>query len=181
MKAVHLRLFSIMAVLGVLVTACGSSAPASPPKTAPSVKTGEATVNGHQETVLVNSAGRTLYILTGSTTAHLECTGSCTSAWPPLLLKGKAPTTADGISGVAVAATADGPIAVFHGHPLFLYTGDQKPGEANGEGIQMGPGEVWDVATPSLSAQAPTTSAKRGGSGSSSSNTSGSGSSGYNY
>jgi hypothetical protein len=41
---------------------------------------------GGEGLVLVDAKGRALYVDAHDRLAHLDCTGNCTKAWPPLLL-----------------------------------------------------------------------------------------------
>jgi Secreted repeat of unknown function len=77
------------------------------------------------------------------------CTGACAAAWPPLRANGK-PTLGSGANASLVGTTArsDGnPQVTYKGHPLYLYTGDQKSGDTNGQGLtQFGGG--WFALSP---------------------------------
>ena len=112
------------------------------------VKLGQAVVKGHKERVLTAADGHTLYYLTGSTAAKVECTAACAKIWPPLLLPKGKPVVPKGLKGVTVAKTADGRMVLFRGHPLFRFVKDARPGEALGQGLK----KVWFAATPSLRA-----------------------------
>ena len=61
-----------------------------------------------------------------------------------------APIALHGVNHSLVGTTkrADGSEQVtYAGHPLYLYVGDQKPGDATGEGLtDFGAG--WDALTP---------------------------------
>jgi predicted lipoprotein with Yx(FWY)xxD motif len=66
------------------------------------------------------------------------------AAWPPLRATGK-PTVGSGANPSLVGSTArsDGkPQVTYNGHPVYLYAGDQKPGDTNGQGIN-GFGARW--------------------------------------
>ena len=157
MKVTRISLIAAMAALTILGTgvAAGAASKAhksKAPTTSYTVKLGEATVSGHKEKVLTDAQGRTLYILTGSTAAKLECTGACAKIWPPLLLAKGRPVVAKGLTGVSVAVTKDGRMVLFRGHPLFLYSRDTKAGEATGQSFKKAPGQVWEVATTALKA-----------------------------
>jgi predicted lipoprotein with Yx(FWY)xxD motif len=88
--------------------------------------------------VLVGSDGLTLYFHAGDSSTHSTCTGSCATAWPPLLVK--AGTIVSGGSGVhgtfATFKRSDGTTQVtYKGHPLYAWTGDYYPGDTTGQGI----------------------------------------------
>ena len=87
------------------------------------------------------------------------CTGACAAAWPPLRAAGK-PVAGAGLTASKVATTAcsDGtPEVTDNGHPLYSYAGDQKPGDANGQGITAF-GDGWFALAPTgnmISGRAP--------------------------
>jgi predicted lipoprotein with Yx(FWY)xxD motif len=86
--------------------------------------------------VLVDSDGRTLYGFEGDGGGRSSCYGACARAWPPLLTEG-APQPSNGTSAAKLGTThrKDGRTQVtYAGHPLYAYSGDHGPGEANGEG-----------------------------------------------
>ena len=100
-------------------------------------------------TILVDSAGRTLYDFhkdKGSTSA---CYGACAAAWPPLLTKGN--PQAQGPADRSMLGTTkrkDGTVQVtYNGRPLYTYLGDQNPGEANGNDIDQF-GAEWYALQP---------------------------------
>ena len=153
-------------LLGALVvSACGAtSSPlgggaAAPTATSGSsalVATSSANVSGTAETVLTNAQGMTLYYFDRDTSTSVACTGGggygsyggCTRTWPPLPSPGgAAPTSSVSLSGsLSVLNDANGQQVMYNGHPLYTYSGDQNPGDTNGNGIQG----LWHVATPSL-------------------------------
>jgi predicted lipoprotein with Yx(FWY)xxD motif len=112
------------------------------------IQTATVTVNGKSETVLTNGQGLTLYYRTSDSPPSTVCSGGCASAWPPLLFTGSGtPTSASTLPGkLSVQATANGNQVEYNGHPLYNYSGDTGPGQANGEGLA----NVWFVVTPDL-------------------------------
>ncbi|HZU70747.1 MAG TPA: hypothetical protein VFA09_25965 [Ktedonobacteraceae bacterium] len=117
------------------------------------IKTASMTINGKTETILTNAQGMTLYYRT-SDTATSVCSGACAQAWPPLLFSGSgAPTGSGTLAGsLTVSTNVNGQQVEYNGHPLYTYTGDTSPGQANGEGF----GGVWFVVPTDL---APSSSA----------------------
>jgi len=74
----------------------------------------------------------------------------CAVNWPPLRANGK-PTLGSGANASLVGTTmrSDGkPQVTYNGHPLYLFTGDQKAGDTNGEGINAF-GGLWYAVSPS--------------------------------
>ena len=100
--------------------------------------------------MIVDSKGRTLYLFEKDTSRRSACSGLCAQYWPPLLTHG-APVARTGVkqSLLGKIRRADGTQQVtYAGHPLYLYVGDSKPGQTNGEGSQEF-GAGWDVLSAS--------------------------------
>src|SRR5512135_909996 len=96
--------------------------------------------------ILVDDAGRTLYVLTKDSANTTTCYDKCEQAWPPLLMLDK-PTVGDGIDAslLGSAQRKDGTMQVtLNGMPLYYFAADQAPGDTNGQGI----GGVWFVVGP---------------------------------
>ena len=86
--------------------------------------------------VLVASDGRTLYLFTEDQGTTSACTGGCANAWPAYTSTGT-PSGGSGVDG-AKLATAKGQVAnqvVYAGHLLYEFSGDAKPGDANGVNV----------------------------------------------
>ena len=100
--------------------------------------------------VLVNSRGRTLYLFKKDTGTQSECSGACAANWPPLRAK-SAPLAGTGAKASLVGTTtrSDGTSQVtYKGHPVYLFSGDQKAGQTNGEGLNAF-GARWFALSPS--------------------------------
>ncbi|HET8607121.1 MAG TPA: hypothetical protein VFL66_08840, partial [Gaiellaceae bacterium] len=100
--------------------------------------------------ILVDAKGRTLYMWRADRGTASVCYGQCVTFWPPLLTRGK-PVAAAGARASLLGTTTrrDGRLQVtYGGHPLYLYAGDSKPGQTNGEGSNGG-GATWWVLAPS--------------------------------
>jgi predicted lipoprotein with Yx(FWY)xxD motif len=101
-----------------LVAGCSSSGSS----TASNGSTGAARAGGLDSrstaigTVLVDSAGHTVYELDGDTAASGTCTASCQAIWPPVMTNGTQ--------------------LVVNGHPAFTFTGDRSAGQTTGQGLQ---------------------------------------------
>jgi predicted lipoprotein with Yx(FWY)xxD motif len=127
----------------VLLAACGSNT------TTPTQAGGGSSASSGNPTVraenipgtgmaLVDSKGFTLYYLKGENASSIQCTGTCASEWPPLLLtSGAQPTAGPGVSGdLATVKRPDGGTQVtFDGMPLYTFQGDASPGQASGQGV----------------------------------------------
>lgn len=110
------------------------------------VHTAAVMVKGVSTRVLTNAKGMTLYYVATDTAAKSSCTDGCAKIWPPLLST-SAPSTGEPLPGkLAVVKTANGSQVSYNGHPLYTYSGDSAPHQANGQGVA---GKWW-VATVGL-------------------------------
>jgi predicted lipoprotein with Yx(FWY)xxD motif len=85
--------------------------------------------------VLVDSEGHTLYAFSSDTGEASTCGSACAKSWPPLLDENGEPQPSNGTAAARLGTTtrADGSHQVtYAGHPLYAYSGDKSPGEANG-------------------------------------------------
>jgi len=76
-----------------------------------------------------------------------EGEGSCAQNWPALTVAaGSSPVLGSGVTGnVSQITRPDGIMQVaLNGIPLYYFSGDKAPGDANGQGV----GGVWVVAAP---------------------------------
>jgi predicted lipoprotein with Yx(FWY)xxD motif len=99
---------------------------------------------------LTNAHGRTLYMFAADTRHRSHCRGTCATYWPPLITGG-API-AGGAAKAAKLSTIqrrDGSRQVtYAGHPLYLYLGDTKAGQTDGQG-SLAFGARWWMLAPS--------------------------------
>jgi len=162
------------AILVVLVSASLAGAAARP--------TVKAATVGTLGKVVVSATGRTLYHYTVEAKGQVECTDACAKLWPPLVVKaGAKPVAGSGLSSskLGVVKRPDGTYQVtYGGFGLYMYAGDTKAGDANGEAIS----DLWYAVSPAAkivtkASAAPSASS----SGSSTSSGSSSSSSGYGY
>jgi predicted lipoprotein with Yx(FWY)xxD motif len=146
----------VVPLIAVAISACGSggsgdtgSTTTAPPKTADGQAATIGVANSDLGKILVDAQGRTLYLFKKDSGTKSACFGACASAWPPLRDAGK-PTVGSGASSSMVATTArsDGqPEVTYNGHPLYLFTGDKKPGDTNGQGVNAF-GGGWFALSP---------------------------------
>jgi predicted lipoprotein with Yx(FWY)xxD motif len=171
--------------IGVLALAgCGSNGGSSSSSASSGEQDSGAVVavsdaNGHS--VLVNSAGRALYVSDQEKNKVLCTSGACDAIWSPLTVSDKGDITRSGPLAKKLGTTSrpDGSMQVtFEGRPLYTFSFDHSAGQVNGEGQQDsfdGTNFTWHAATPSGAAAA----AKAPSAPSSSSSPYGGG--GYNY
>jgi predicted lipoprotein with Yx(FWY)xxD motif len=130
---------AVVAVFALALAGCSSDSQASgstPKSNGGEQGTVDVATSGLGQ-ILVDSQGRTLYLFAKDMGTQSECTGACASAWPPLRATGE-PTVGSGANASLVGTTmrSDGnPQVTYGGHPVYLFSGDQKPGDTNGEGV----------------------------------------------
>lgn len=104
-------------------------------------------VSGKSQTALADSNGKTLYYFTPDSATSATCTGSCAQLWPPLTAS-SAPMGTSLPGSLTMINSGNGGQAVYNGHPLYRYSGDQGQSDTKGEGL-FG---KWYVATTDLAA-----------------------------
>jgi len=160
----------LVALVSVVLAGCGSSS-----KKATSTSTSEATTttvaassiseatDAKLGAILVDGSGRTLYHFTKDTGTTIACVDKCATTWPPLVAPASGlPATGPAGGTLATVARPDGSMQVtYNGATLYLYSGDTKAGDTNGQGI----GGVWFVVPPKAAAQSTVTTAVAAGTG----------------
>src|SRR4051812_32682555 len=99
--------------------------------------------------ILVDSKGRTLYLFTKDSGTKSACLGMCATPWPPLLANGT-PKAGTGAKAPLLGTTprSGGASQVtYHGHPLYTFIKDKRPGDTNGEGVSAFGGH-WFAVSP---------------------------------
>ena len=148
----------------------GATAASPPPKNASGhAATVGAANEGSLGKILVDSQGRTLYLFKKDSGTKSACSGACALNWPPLRASGKA-TVGGGASASELGTTArsDGkPQITYNGHPLYLFVGDKKAGDTNGQGLTAFGGGWFALSSAGsqVSAQSSGGSAGSGGGG----------------
>jgi predicted lipoprotein with Yx(FWY)xxD motif len=103
-------------------------------------------------TVLTNSSGFALYLLTADSPTRSNCTTfPCTTIWSPVWAAG------GGIAGSGVQQSLLGTLRLpdgieqvtYAGHPLYTYIGDLQPAQTSGEGIKSFGGIWWVLSATS--------------------------------
>jgi predicted lipoprotein with Yx(FWY)xxD motif len=123
---------------GAIERGSGATAPDPPDPTA--TRAGaplvSETVNPRLDArVLVDSAGRTLYHLSGEAPGRLLCkTPSCLQVWHPLAVGGNVSVLGT-VGSLGTVTRPDGIRQVtYKGMPLYTFAQDRAPGQANGQG-----------------------------------------------
>jgi len=155
LRAAAAGVAAVAAVVGL--TGCGSSGSGStrdalldlPVPSSVTVTT--RTVAG-LGTILVDGAGRALYLFPPDAHSHVSCTGACAGIWPPLVIAdGHHATAGRGVRAAELGTVADpntGARAVtYAGYPLYRYSGDLAAGDARGQAL-VNSGGPWYVLSP---------------------------------
>jgi len=96
--------------------------------------------------VLTNAKGFTLYWFAPDTATTSRCTGSCAAYWPPVFGTPRAGPGLTGRLGI-ISRPGGGVQATYDGHPLYSYIGDNSPGQANGNNLDLNGGLWYEVRT----------------------------------
>ncbi|WP_327064353.1 COG4315 family predicted lipoprotein [Kitasatospora sp. NBC_01302] len=147
------------AALAALLVGCSSSsgsstgsgsASASSSASAPAGGAATLKTAGSPEgKILVDGAGRTLYVFESDTSSTSTCNGACAAAWPPVVTSGTPNSSGLTASLVGTSVRTDHTTQVtYKGHPLYTFTDDSKAGEINGQGVTAFGGK-WYVISPS--------------------------------
>lgn len=149
---------AVLPVMALLAAACGSAgsshavgASASRPRSRPPSATllVSDVHNAKYGMILVDSSGRTLYVLTSAQPGACT-TSACTSIWPPLYLPSgvASPGKASAVGGALGVVSQPGGMrqVTYNGYPLYRYAGDSGPGQANGEDVRSF-GGIWSLAS----------------------------------
>ena len=141
------KLFHACAGLALAAAACGGSTPSSSGTSAGSGTAGTVSVSDSKlGKILVDGSGRSLYLFEADRGTASTCYDACATLWPPLLTTA-APTAGTGAQAGLLGTTTrkDGGIEVtYHGHPLYYWAGDKKPGDVTGQGLDNY-GGAWYV------------------------------------
>jgi predicted lipoprotein with Yx(FWY)xxD motif len=138
--------FRTLRVLGAVFALATSVAGASAAGT--SLGTVASTRNSALGEILVNSAGRTIYHSSAEPRGRIACVRTCAVKWPPLVISASVkPVAGPGVKSslLGTITRPDGRRQVtYRGLALYLFGGDAKAGQVNGQGI----GGTWHAITP---------------------------------
>jgi predicted lipoprotein with Yx(FWY)xxD motif len=154
-RSIALLAGAALLLVGALIAGCGGSnnsqnaTAAAAPKTAAAKAATLNVANGGLGKILVDSQGRTLYLFKRDSGTKSMCNGACATNWPPLAANGKPTVSGGAMASLAgTAKRSDGSTQVtYNGHPLYRFSGDQKPGDTNGQGVNAF-GGLWYALSP---------------------------------
>ena len=104
------------------------------------IRTGKATVNGAQVSVLLTNKGFAVYTYKPDAAFTATCTGACAKDWPAVLAPQGMMTVSSSVTLVkplTVHQTANGAQVFYDGHALYTYAEDKTVGSAMGHGQDM--------------------------------------------
>jgi predicted lipoprotein with Yx(FWY)xxD motif len=98
--------------------------------------------------MLVDGHGRTIYLWKADRANRSVCSSACASVWPPVASAGSV-HAGRGVNAhlLRVVKTAGRRQVTYAGHPLYLYAGDRRAGQVNGQGSNSF-GAPWFVVSP---------------------------------
>jgi predicted lipoprotein with Yx(FWY)xxD motif len=158
-KAIEVKLLAAVVLVITVLAGCGSSSSsakddpvvafnAASPASATAVAKGPKLkiVDSDYGRILASGRGRALYLFTADQGKASSCSGDCATAWPPYIVKRK-PLAGSGVKAGKIGTTtrSDGRLqAIYAGHPVYFYEGDNKPGEVLCQGVNKF-GGYWYV------------------------------------
>ncbi len=104
------------------------------------IRTGKATIDGAQVSVLLTNKGFAVYTYKADTAFKATCTGACAKDWPAVLAPQGVMTVSSSVTllkPLTVHQTANGPQVFYDGHALYTYAADKQAGSAMGHGQGM--------------------------------------------
>lgn len=148
------RLLALLASLSLLAAACGSDDDSAADDTAADDTAADdaAADDAAASTpadlqlsesdlgeILVDAAGRTLYLFTPDAQGDSTCYDDCEANWPVIRELAEVGDGLDASLLGTVERTDGSSQATYNGWPLYLFINDAAPGDANGQGIN----DVW--------------------------------------
>lgn len=132
----------------LLLAGCGSTSPTARSTETPSGSAAAAQVNTASTSlgvILVDSAGRTLYMTDADPQGTSGCYDACAAAWPPLPTTGNPTATGEVNAKELSTSTRTDAITqvLYNGHPLYTYSLDSAPGQMTGQGLNQQGGMWW--------------------------------------
>src|SRR6478672_10195184 len=130
-----------LVLFGIALVSTGGGGESASAASEVTLKT--ATIDG--VAVLTSEKGFKLYWFVPDSPAASRCTGSCAAYWPPVI---GTPTAGPGVT-TRKLGTIKRPggttQATYAGHPLYTYVGDDAPGQARGNKIDLNGGYWYEV------------------------------------
>lgn len=142
---------ALFAMLAILTAGCQqandtveeATTESPTPSPSPDSQATVAIVDSSLGKILAGSDGKTVYVFMNDTEGESTCYDQCQERWPPVTITGTPEAGADvNAELLSTAMRQDGSTQVtYKGRPLYFFSGDQSPGETNGQGV----GGIWFV------------------------------------
>ncbi|HEY2599209.1 MAG TPA: hypothetical protein VGJ79_12095 [Candidatus Dormibacteraeota bacterium] len=140
--------------MAAVLAGCGGTTPSatatSPsPSAAAPAQTIMVATDAKLGQILVDSAGKTVYLFVADKSTTSTCYTSCATFWPPVLTNGT-PIAGSGAQASLLGTTkrTDGTTEItYAGHPLYYFQPDKAAGDTKGQGVN-GFGALWWVLSP---------------------------------
>ncbi len=130
----------MLAVAGAMsLVACSSDSKSAGTTTSSAATTIKVVSTPTRGDVLVDGAGKTLYLFEKDSGTTSACTGGCAAVWP--ILSAGTVTASTGVDAGKLGS-AHGQVT-YNGHLLYYFSGDAAPGDMKGVDI-----EEWYPVTP---------------------------------
>jgi predicted lipoprotein with Yx(FWY)xxD motif len=136
----------------VLLLNCGCVQEGAPETTTstgrqtPSTVAGQAIIKSAQTPageILIDGSGMVLYTYKNDAKQASNCYDQCAVKWPPVYVDGEIRSSSSIKADIATSVRNDGRMqATYKGLPLYYYSGDQNPGDTNGDGLEG----LWSLA-----------------------------------
>ena len=144
-----LAMVAAVAAAAALLAACSSN---SNSNSAGTSATGGAVVSVRSTKlgpILVDSAGKTIYVFAIDSPNHSACTGACLSYWPIVTAPTTIPTSVPGVTAKLGSFTRpDGKKQLtINTLPVYTFSSDSGPGKTSGQGQNLN-GGLWWVVSP---------------------------------
>ena len=114
------------------------------------IHTTQVKLNGKMITILTDAKGMVLYYKLDDHNPISSCTGACARDWPPVLVTDMNMMTVTSTMQLphklTIVKTANGNQVEYHGHLLYTYAGDMKPGQFLGRTMD----KVWYLVSLAL-------------------------------
>ena len=130
-----------LVLFGIALASTGGGGESASAASEVTLKT--ATIGG--VAVLTSEKGFTLYWFVPDSPVASRCTGSCAAYWPPVI---GTPTAGPGVTTSklgTIKRPGGSTQATYAGHPLYSYIGDDAPGQARGNKIDLNGGYWYEV------------------------------------
>jgi predicted lipoprotein with Yx(FWY)xxD motif len=155
----------LLAGMALIATACSSStgsgtspSPASSaPPAASSAPSAAAASHGGDVLrvgstgvgqILVDAAGKAVYVFAIDKPGHSVCTATCLQYWPIVTAPSPLPSTLPGVTAkLGVLKRPDGAAQLtVNDYPVYTFAGDSGPGTTKGQGKNLSGGLWWVIA-----------------------------------